>query len=164
MYCPNCGAQSTQGLNYCKRCGGNLSDAAQPAAPASRNVWAALILALATAGLVLGGFGIVFSLAFGLVGPQPEGYTAPAHDVRGVAAMMIAFGSGTIALVTILLIRLFSRLMGFGSENVNAGRSVRSFVSQAPAQIPAPPIQMHSVTEHTTRNFEPRMRERDALE
>src|SRR5919202_1810219 len=24
MYCPHCGAESTQGLNYCNRCGGNL--------------------------------------------------------------------------------------------------------------------------------------------
>jgi len=56
MYCPNCGAESTFGLNYCKHCGGNLAETGEPAAPPpSRNVFAALILALATAGIVLGG-------------------------------------------------------------------------------------------------------------
>ena len=24
MFCPFCGTESTQGLNYCNRCGGNL--------------------------------------------------------------------------------------------------------------------------------------------
>jgi hypothetical protein len=124
-----------------------------------------LILAVATTGIVLGGFGIIFSMALGMIGPQPQGYTPPVHDAVAVAGMMVGFGSATIALVTMMLIKLFSRVMGFGAANEKPERSIRNFVpAQRVAQIPAPPISMESVTEHTTRNFEPRMRRRDASE
>ena len=116
MYCPNCGAESTFGLNYCKHCGGNLSDAAQQAPPPARNVLAALILAAATLGIVLGGLGIVFSSALSLIGPQPPGYAAPVQDSVAVAGMMVLFGSATIGIVSLMLIKLFSRMMGFGSS------------------------------------------------
>ena len=31
MYCPNCGAEFTNGLKYCKRCGANLSQSVSSA-------------------------------------------------------------------------------------------------------------------------------------
>lgn len=165
MYCPNCGAESTFGLNFCKRCGGTLADASPtPPASSSRNVWAAVMLALATTGIVLGGFGIVFSHALALIGPQPSGYSPPVHDAVAVAVMMVLFGSAAIVLVSLMLIKLFSRVMGF-SSNEKPSRSSEAF-RHAPrfTQIPAPPASMNSVTEHTTRNFEPRMRGRDTSE
>ena len=165
MYCPNCGAESTFGLNYCKHCGGNLSDAPQQAPPPARNVLAALILAAATLGIVLGGLGIVFSAALSLIGPQPPGFAPPVHDAVAVAGMMVLFGSATIGLVSLMLIKLFSRMMGFGSAADKPARPARTFVpEQRLPQIQAPPISMQSVTEHTTRNFEPRARRRDTNE
>jgi hypothetical protein len=164
MHCPNCGAESTLGLNYCKRCGGNLSDTPQPAPPA-KNVLAALILAAATLGIVLGGLGIVFSAALSLIGPQPPGFVPPVHDAVVVAGMMVIFGSTAIGLVSLMLIKLFSRMMGLASEADRSPRPARTFVpEQRVSQIPAPPISMQSVTEHTTRNFEPRVRHRDTSE
>lgn len=166
MYCPNCGAESTSGLNYCKRCGGNLSETTQPApSPPARNVLAALILAAATVGIVLGGLGIMFTHALALVGPQPPGYSPPVHDAEVIAGMMVLFGSAAIVLSTLMLIKLFSRVMGFSSGTEKPPRSARAFVpEQRAAQIPAQPISMQSVTEHTTRNFEPRMHQRDTRE
>ena len=165
MYCPNCGAESIFGLNYCKHCGGNLSDAPQQAPPPARNVLAALILAAATLGIVLGGLGIVFSSALSLIGPQPPGYAAPVHDAVAVAGMMVLFGSATIGLVSLMLIKLFSRMMGFGSAAGKIVRPARTFVpEQRLPQIQAPPLAMQSVTEHTTRNFAPRARQRDTNE
>ena len=165
MYCPNCGAESTFGLNYCKRCGSNLTDATQtpPVSPA-RNIWAALVLAAATTGIVLGGFGIIFSQTLGLIGPQPPGYSPPVHDAVAVAGMMVLFGSAAIVLVSLMLIKLFSRMMGF-SSNEKPSRSSKAFTpAQRFPQIQAPPVSMDSVTEHTTRNFEPRVRRRDTGE
>jgi hypothetical protein len=165
MYCPNCGAQSTFGLNYCKQCGANLAEMPQSApAPATRNTLAALILALATVGIVLGGLGIVFTHALALVGSQPPGYSPPLPSATKVGVVMVLFGSSAVVLVALMLIQLFSRMMGYGSAAEKPPRRTKGVVSQRP-QIPAPPIVVSSVTEHTTRNFEPpRAYQRDTRE
>jgi hypothetical protein len=163
MFCPVCGAESTQGLNYCKRCGTSLYETTQsPPAPPTKNVFAALILAVATTAIVLGGFGILFTMTVGLIGPQPPGLGPPAHDATAVAGMMVAFGSATIGLVTLMVIKLFTRLMGFGATNEKSEQRLRRFANAPGAtQLPPPPISMESVTEHTTRNFEPRIHRRE---
>src|ERR1041384_6041633 len=151
MYCPNCGAESTVGLNYCKRCSGNLSDIAQPATPPAKNNFIAAVLALAT-------------VALWLIRPQAPGMVPP-PSADAIAGMIIAFGTATITLVTVMLIKLFSRLMGLGSTMEKPVRPANAFVpQQRPPQIAAPPIVMQSVTEHTTRNFEPVVRQRDTRE
>ena len=162
MYCPNCGAESTFGLNYCKHCGGNLAESAEPAAPPpSKNVLAALILALATAGIVLGGLGIVFTNALALVSAQPPGFSQPTNDAGMIAGMMVIFGSSVIVLASLMLIKLFARVMGFASATDKPSRRAKSFLPQQRGpQIQAPPIVVSSVTEHTTRNFEPRAHRR----
>lgn len=165
MFCPNCGAESTIGLNYCKHCGGSLSDATQPAPTAARNIFAAFILAAATVGIVLGGIAIVFNFATALIGPQPPGYAPPVHDATAIAGMMVLFGSAAIVLATFLLIKLFARVMGFGSNPEKPARRAPIFPARhSVGQISPPPLAMHSVTEHTTRNFEPRVRQRDTSE
>jgi len=166
MYCPNCGAESTFGLNYCKHCGGNLSETSQTTAtPAARNTVAALILALATLGIVLGGLGIVFTSALALVGPQPQGFSQPGSGVERIGILMVVFGCSAIVLVALMLIRLFSRVMGFGAEIERPSRSAKSLPNQQRVpQITAPPIAVSSVTEHTTRNFDPRVYQRDTSE
>lgn len=166
MYCPNCGAESTFGLNYCKHCGGNLAETAAPTAPPpSKNVLAALILAFAAAGIVLGGLGIVFTNALALVASQPPGYSPPTNDAGMIAGMMVIFGCSVIVLVSLMLIKLFARVMGFASATDRPSRHAKSFVpEQRLPQIPAPPIVVSSVTEHTTRNFEPRVYQRDTSE
>ena len=158
MYCPNCGAESTVGLNYCKHCGGNLTETSQPGEPSSRNVLAALILAAATVSLVLGGLAIVLRHAMLLVGPQPPGVPPPLRDNSPLAGAIIFFGSAVIVLTTLMLIRLFYRVMGFGSVSEKSSRPARTpQFPQRAAELPAPPNAIPSVTEHTTRNFEPRI-------
>ena len=166
MYCPNCGVQSTFGLLYCKHCGSNLSEEAQLSSPpASRNTMAALILALATVAIMLGGLGIVFTNALALVGSQAPGLSQPAAGAVRVGAIMVIFGSSAIVLVALMLIQLFSRVMGFGSAAEKpSGSAKRSRLRQEIPQILAPPIVVSSVTEHTTRNFEPRMYQNDTRE
>lgn len=165
MFCPNCGAESTLGLNFCKHCGGSLSDSS-PSSPApARNIFAALILALATAGIVLGGIAIVFNFALSLIGPQPPGYAPPVHDAIAVAMMMVLCGSGAIVFSTVMLIKLFAKVMGFGSNYEVPRPAKKTFTAgRNAAQLQAPPLSMHSVTEHTTRNFEPRVYQRDTSE
>ena len=165
MFCPNCGAESTLGLNYCKHCGSNLSDTTQPGEHGSRNVLAALILAGATVALVLGGLAIVLNHALMILSPEPTGNGLSSKDATATAGMIVCFGSAAIVLTTLMLIRLFSRVMGFGSVSGKPARTVATPQSAPRAsQIPAPPIVIPSVTEHTTRNFEPRIRRRGTSE
>ena len=162
MYCPNCGAESTLGLNYCKHCGSNLAETSLSVEPGSRNVLAALILAGATVALVLGGLAIVLNHALLLVGPQPPGaVTLPGKDAAPMAGAIIFFGSAVIVLTTLMLIKLFYRVMGFGSGSAKPVRPAAwtPQSAQRVTPLPEPPIVISSVTEHTTRNFEPRIRQ-----
>lgn len=152
MHCPACGAEVTSGLRYCKRCGGNLFEpvqpTAQPALPASRLNGAAWAIALASAVITLGGLGIVFTHASGLMrlGVVSNGNPLP------LAIVMMALGSTTVFGVVALLIRLFTRLLTAPAPEA-AAPTIKSIAS-APAypQLGATPA---SVTEHTTRTFRP---------
>ena len=166
MYCPNCGTESTFGLNYCKQCGGNLTEATQSLPPqVTRNTPAAFILAASTVAIVLGGLAIVFTHALSVIGPQPPGFSTPVHDAVVVAGMMVLFGSAAILFSTLMLIKLFSRMMGFGPVSAKPARTVKTFQpAQRIPQSPAAPMSMQSVTEHTTRNFDPAVYQRNTNE
>lgn len=159
MYCPNCGAGSTLGFKYCKRCGGNLTETAQmsaSAAPHAKNTFAALCLAVATIAITLGGLGIVFTHVLELIGPSPPGFSAPAHDAIVVAGLMVMFGTLTIGLVIFLLVRLFTRVMGLAPVNNSSAQDKKHVLNNyQPAQLTTPPAVVSSVTEHTTRTFRP---------
>jgi hypothetical protein len=161
MYCPNCAAAYSYGLRYCKQCGTNLGEGPQTStlpqpAPAPKVTGAAWALAMATAVIVLAGLGIVFSHAYDLVRPT-FGNENPSNNGTPVAILMIIFGSLTIFGVVALLVRLFTHIIAprhhQQAPSVQAGKSITS----APplVQLPAPPSAVGSVTEHTTRNFEP---------
>ena len=161
MYCPECGVETTNGLRYCKGCGASLmeqSPASQPAPRVVRTNGAAWAVALATVAITLAGLGIVFSVALDLMSPSHWGPMAqPVPDSHiPVALVMIAFGTSTIFGIVFLLIKLFTKLMHLPVESPREARPTP--VLNPPYrshQIQAPPMQMPSVTEHTTRNFDP---------
>lgn len=171
MYCSSCGAQATFGLRYCKRCGENLIDTnplvenAPPSAP-SRINGAAWAIALATTAITLGGLGIVFSHVTDIVTPPPWAGGIPRHpgEFIPVAIPMIVFGTTAIFLIVFMLIRLFIRLMNLPPEPSRSAKDRQPIANQyrpaqmnvaPPPQIQAPQIAVPSVTEHTTRNFDP---------
>ena len=161
MYCPVCGAESTQGLNYCKRCGSNLaaptnpirSSESKPRIRVAAGVpWA---MALATVAVTLGDLGIVFSNALYLVRPIYPGTTA-VSGAATIAALMVMFGSATVFGTVALLLRLFSKILGFGQESHDSHHVKRQNTGEhKPIQLPSPPSGIPSVTEQTTRNFDP---------
>lgn len=152
MYCPVCGAESTQGLNYCKRCGAGLS-ASTP--PFEQKVPPAKLsgLLFPVALVCIGGFIALFTTVYNL-GERST------FDTRALVAIM-AFGGATVVSVVGLMVWLIMRLSGYqpGPTHGNVERPLqRDFT---PQQLPSPPISMPSVTENTTRNFDPaRYRER----
>ena len=156
MFCPYCGNESTQGLNYCKRCGGNLAPLTQtgaqgtrPPVVASGAAWAA---GLTTAAVVIIGVGMIFPITTELA----------ARGMPAAAVVWIAlFVALTVFGCAAMLLRFWSLLFGVGG----AGRATATpalpdskstdtrelgdqrFDALNPASIP-------SVTEQTTRTLE----------
>jgi hypothetical protein len=156
MFCPYCGTESTQGLNYCKRCGGNLAPLAQgpaqetrPAVVAPGATWAA---GLSTTAVIVIGLGMIFPMTGELTlrGMPPIAVVAialfVALAVLGCAAMLLRFwslvlgvgGVGRAANAPALPDRKSTATRELGDQRFDALN---------PASIP-------SVTEQTTRTLE----------
>jgi len=154
MYCPNCGDQTTQGLKYCKRCGLGLSAPASPIeTKSSFGKMMGMLLPIAV--VSLGGFIALFTTVYNL-GERSN------FDARALIGIM-AFGGATVICVVGLLVWLLLRLTGY-EPVIRQDKSERPLVrNYPPQQLPASPINMPSVTENTTRNFDPAVyREKDA--
>jgi hypothetical protein len=169
MHCSFCGAQTTYESRFCKACGtpqvntNPLEETAPRVAPPNLT-GAAWAIALATTAITLGGLGIVFSQITRIVNPLPWAANIPRHpgEFLPVAIVMTVFGSMTVFLIVFMLIRLFIRLMNVPGEPARAEKQKQPMMPQyrpsaviAPPQIQAPPKSVVSVTEHTTRNFDP---------
>ena len=158
MYCPICGAESTQGLNYCKRCGAGLS-ASTPPIEQKSSIGKAMGVMLFLVSLVsIAGFVALFSTVYNL------GERAT-FDTRALIGIM-AFGGATVVGVVGLLVWLLLRLTT-GNQPVASPDRTPNLVPRdyGVPQLPAPPIGIPSVTENTTRNFDPsRYREKVARE
>ena len=146
MYCPNCGDQTTQGLKYCKRCGQGLSGSTSPI-EAKSSFGRMMGLLLPIAAVSLGGFIALFTTVYNL-GERTN------FDTRALIGIM-AFGGATVVCVVGLLVWLLLRLSGYEPvprQEKSERTPPRNYV---PQQLPASPISMPSVTENTTRNFDP---------
>ncbi len=150
MFCPSCGFEYTQKMNYCKRCGGSLGVAGVVDAPKiERPKLATMFVAIAV-------FGIAWMIAaFAMLDALTK------RGLRGddliVPIVVTLMFTGAIAG---LLIWQLARLI---TAYQKTGRNVvveRHFIREAPpAQLGAPtdPIQQAveppSVVEHTTRQM-----------
>jgi hypothetical protein len=153
MFCPSCGTEYTIELKYCNRCGANLGTSLlPPAEPVIINVTKpTLIIGTLMTLITLGGFGAVIAGAIGMArvlhGDDP---------VMGV----VVFGMLAILIVDIFLARLLSKLISAALATTTGPRSASSSMPVGPQQFqPATTTArlqaMPSVTENTTRFFEP---------
>ncbi|HWS89192.1 MAG TPA: hypothetical protein VN282_19625 [Pyrinomonadaceae bacterium] len=153
MFCPYCATETTQGLNYCNRCGGNLAPLTQPAqesrviiAPGA--AWAA---GLTTSAVAIIGLGIIF--------PITSELTARHMDTTAVVFIALSVALAVVGCVAMLL-RFWSTLFGVGSARRDApaalpqpkaqdtrGLDAPRFDSLNPAPAPS------SITEQTTRTL-----------
>ena len=152
MYCSSCGNEITVELNYCNRCGANLS---LPASNFPAPIIAPVKLTAPTIVLgltVTGGLGIIFSGAAQFVGMglHPAAIT-----------WIVLFGMATLFGCTALLIRFWSKMFSLQRETPTGTQSVRPVIGRGvPQQKLAPPLEpLPSVTENTTRTFSPVYRE-----
>lgn len=154
MFCPSCGTEYTIELKYCNRCGANLSPSLAPQSfqPVVVNVTKpTLIIGVLLLLVTLGGFG-------GLVG----GAISLAQILHGNDSFMalIMFGMLTIMIVDIFLVRLLSKLINAALSSGAQPQIGTTMQTGMPAQFQNPTTTarlqgMPSVTENTTRFFEP---------
>ena len=157
MFCPYCATETTQGLNYCNRCGGSLAPLAQPAQE-SRTVvaggaaWAA---GMTTAAVVIVGLGMIFPIATEL--------TAKGMGPLAVVAIALLVALTVLGCAAMLL-RFWSMLFGVGPARQSAAapgpaaldtpRSQDTRGLDAPRFDSLNPAPANSVTEQTTRTLE----------
>jgi hypothetical protein len=149
MFCPSCGTEST-GLNYCNRCGANLSVPLSPADIAPINLTKPiLIIGAIVLFLTLGGFLMVLSAAASLAG-RSGGSDVP--------TAIVVCGMLTLLTLDILLIRQLSKVINAALSpqrralEKDTNRTANTF--QPPHPTTARLGTIPSVTENTTRFFE----------
>jgi hypothetical protein len=145
MFCPNCGDQTTKGLKYCKRCGAGLNTPTMPIedkASLGKAMGAMLFLVSLVS---IAGFIALFATVYNL-GEHPG------FDTRALIAIM-AFGGATVFAVVGSLVWLLLRLTApLKVASHYQAMPEAPLVREYPPQLPGSPP---SVTENTTRNFDP---------
>lgn len=153
MYCQHCGAESTQGLNYCKRCGGNLGVLVQaPPGEVGQSIPTGTVrtVGFTLIGTVVFGFGLLTALMTELV----------RSGIRTEPLVIIMMcGSLTILGSVFMLTRFWMHMLG-KSRHSDAPRlyappAHTNELGAAPQRFGA----LHdapasSITEHTTRTLE----------
>lgn len=149
MHCPSCGTAVVEGLSYCNRCGADLkpSESLVPKSKPAGLVWAILIGFVMTTGAAVGGLAVLFAFALEFF---KRGF--PTNSLTTLAIVGLLMLVGTVALLS----RQMSRLINLYLQSADAPRPKNTRLSgQVPPQLGAPREPVSSVTEHTTRTFEP---------
>ncbi|MBD0369789.1 MAG: hypothetical protein ICV60_02975 [Pyrinomonadaceae bacterium] len=152
MYCPSCGLQQTQDLRYCPRCGANLAPINQesPAPSLVGPIWA---VSVAVTLITLAGFGFIFIFALILIS---KGIT-----INGSPLLLIMFFLLVVLIIAVLLSRQLSRLLSlYHTPQAQTKNSARAKTGELAGSAAAPQLEAVSeypvsVTESTTRTFEP---------
>ncbi len=144
MFCPECGIKNTQGLNYCTQCGANLN----PLPSASIPPWLTITF------LILIGLISITGLALPVIALtelSQRGF--PPDMLKDIAAGGLAI---TVA-IDAMLIWLFLHLIKIPKPPKQNPVKKKKYVTsdQIQQQIAASPDSIISVTEATTRNFNP---------
>lgn len=139
MHCPQCGVKATHGLNYCKQCGTHLNQPAAMIEPRAKLSASVLVPPMLIS--IVGLIGLFTTIANVNVAPP---------FLVGIAAIAGATVFGVVA----LFIWLILRLTGY-SPPARSEQPTPLAADYDHPQLSAAPISRGSVTENTTRNFDP---------
>ena len=153
MYCSSCGAAVTHGLTYCNHCGAKLAGEISEKPTKSSEVRPEALVWGMVAVLVFGFVAIVFlMMAMKMVGlnvGQILGFTILSFLIM----LMLEF----------VFMWQFVRRNRGGEETGNTALSKKQATNELDvAKARALPDHMPSITEHTTRTFDPIYRERES--
>jgi hypothetical protein len=146
MYCQSCGNEIAVELNYCSRCGANLSTT-------NTTLVQAAPVKLVVPSIVLGAT-VIFSLGMIVTGvTQLANAGVPAGAIMAMGLFCTATLFGCIA----LMIRFWTNLITLQRQTVIQPSPPRPSMVDRPAAQQLPPRlePVPSVTEHTTRTFSP---------
>lgn len=151
MYCPSCGASVAQGLSYCNYCGAKLSGEKGDSLIKSSEVKPASLVWGMVAVLVFGFVAITFlMMAMKMVG----------LNVEQILALTILSFLIVLLVEGVFIWQLLRRKRGAeetGETAISKGQATKE-PEGTQARVLLEP--MPSVTEHTTRSFEPIYSER----
>jgi uncharacterized paraquat-inducible protein A len=155
MFCPSCGAESPIELNYCNRCGANLTSALQTPEVTPLSVTKpVLIIGAVLLFITLGGFVGVLSAALEVVKRAGGG---------DLSLAIVSFGMITILTIDVLLFILLWKLINAALSSHQTAKRKRIVPPKDQVRIDRPTTAQlepaPSVTENTTRFFEPVYRE-----
>lgn len=147
MFCSACGMEATIEVNYCKRCGNTLSpQTSLQTVPVSLTgpSWAMAIAVIAMIGII---FAAVANLA-------DKGISAVA------LTWMVIVGLGTVIALVAMIFRQLSRAFVVSQQKMPAAPAKPQITGELYQARPDALLEhVPSVTEHTTRTFEPVYRE-----
>jgi hypothetical protein len=154
MYCSSCGVAVVQGLSYCNYCGAKLSGANGDEVNEWREVKPGLLVAAMT-GLFI--FGLVAITM--LLGMMKAVLELPVEHALGFALLPFLL----LLLLEVVFMRLLLRRR-HGAEDrgdavLSRGQATKELDAAQARALPEP---LTSVTEHTTRTFEPVYRDRNS--
>ena len=140
MYCSTCGSAVAQNLSYCSRCGAKLRSA-ETSLTLDSLVWAIVSLLIAGVGVIIG----LMAVMKNVVGLN-EGII-----VIVTALSFLALLTAEGVLIRILL-GAWKGARGADEAAAPKGQKTRELEEAQPRALPEP---VPSVTEQTTRTFEP---------
>ena len=149
MFCSSCGAESTIGLNYCKRCGANLSSSGEERRPGT-----VPFSVVALFGILIAFLGLIGVLAV----VEGGGDLARSGMGENMVIPVVVCGTGVVLGIAAMLVWLLMKLLSSYGASPPARKSKKSLPPAIPAQLMPEPRGVASVTEHTTRHFEPAKR------
>ena len=147
MYCSNCGIAVAETLSYCNHCGARLNSSNQNKVATSREVKPELLVSSMVTTFVLGLLAI--SVLLGVM-----------KSVLGLElGQLLAFAALSF-LIMLSLEAVFLRLLLRRSGRAEEPARTEALPEQTTKELAAPSVQalrepLSSVTDHTTRAFEP---------
>lgn len=145
MYCSTCGVAVAETLSYCNHCGARISAANDKIA--TRDVRPELVVSAMVATFVFGLLAIAV-----LLGVLKTTLGLDVGQILGFAVLSFLI---LISLETAFLLLLFRRHRGVEERvkaGLQAGQTTKELGAPQPQALPEP---LASVTDHTTRAFEP---------
>jgi|SRR5882672_2214990 len=152
MYCSSCGVAATPGLSYCNNCGAKLSAAKDENVVKSSEIKPELVV---SAMVVVFVFGLVAITM--LLGVMKSELVLNTGQILAFAVLSFLI---LLLLEGVFIRLLFRRKRGAeeaGDTVLGKGQATRELDSAQARGLPEP---LPSVTEHTTRAFDPTYRER----
>ena len=155
MFCQSCGTALTKGLTYCNRCGARVASSELTKAQNDNLAQVVCVLAFFSTVVTLGGLGILYFLVRQLL--------MMGFEQSRIVVVTFFCLLAVVGLASLLITHMSRALNVFlhpGAGEAQATDEMPELAGRQTAQIEAPREPVSSVTDHTTRTFDPVYQER----